>query len=189
MISEQNLMFSRLVENAVEYYQNMLLLIILKGIFFPSKLRALVCVNNVSTNVWFLQQYLYPKWQLYSPIVQQLPFTFVTNISYSFHISLNAPPATHLSRHIISNVLDQSFHISVLFYNHHLAMCCLSCHALINNLYMYWIINCQTTPISKGHNRCHVNCQHAMWTQIPKHRRTEVISNWRLKITYNFATF
>jgi len=76
MISEETLMFSSFVENKMEYYRNVLLLIILKGTFFLSNLRFFVCVNNVSTEVWSLQQYLYPKCQLYSRIFQHLPFTF-----------------------------------------------------------------------------------------------------------------
>jgi len=42
MVSEQNLKFSSFVENTEQYYRNVLLLLILKGTFFPSYLRALV---------------------------------------------------------------------------------------------------------------------------------------------------
>jgi len=36
----------------------------MKNNFFASNFRALVCVNSVSTYVWYLQQYLCWKWQL-----------------------------------------------------------------------------------------------------------------------------
>ena len=42
MISEQILMFSSFVENAVEYYRNLLLLIILKGFSSSFNLQALL---------------------------------------------------------------------------------------------------------------------------------------------------
>jgi len=42
MISEHTLVFSRFAENTVEYYRNMLLLIIIKGTFSPCNLLALV---------------------------------------------------------------------------------------------------------------------------------------------------
>jgi hypothetical protein len=48
MLSEQNSMFSGFVENTMEYYWNVLFLIVT---FFASNLRAFVCVNNVSTNI------------------------------------------------------------------------------------------------------------------------------------------
>ena len=42
------------------------------------------------------------------------PSPFATNISNPFHISLNPPPATQFSRHVLSNVFDQSFDISAV---------------------------------------------------------------------------
>ena len=51
MISEQILMFSSFVENTVEYYRNVLLLIILKGFSSSFNLQALlqtiyICVTT-----------------------------------------------------------------------------------------------------------------------------------------------
>ena len=45
------------------------------------------------------------------------PSLFATNISYPFYNSFKPPFATYLSRHILSNVFDQSLHIAVLFQN------------------------------------------------------------------------
>jgi len=58
MISEENLIFSSFVENTLEYYRNVLLLIILKGLYSPSNLRDLVYVNNITKNVIDVHQYL-----------------------------------------------------------------------------------------------------------------------------------
>ena len=121
MISEQTLIFSGFVVIVGN----------IKRVFFPSNLHAFVYINNVSTNIWYLHQYLSSNCQLYSRIFKQLPFTFATTISYPYHISLNPPLATQFSRHILSKVFDQSFHISGVFQNPHLVRFCLPCHVLI----------------------------------------------------------
>jgi hypothetical protein len=61
MISEETLIFSSVVQNTLEYYGNVLLLIIRKGGFSPSNLRALAYVNNVTENVRHVHQYLPSK--------------------------------------------------------------------------------------------------------------------------------
>ena len=43
-------MFSRFVENTLEYYRNLFVLIILKGIFSSSNLRALVYLNPLNVS-------------------------------------------------------------------------------------------------------------------------------------------
>ena len=58
VISGENLMFSISVENTPEYYRNVLFLLMLKGTFSLYNLRAYLYVNNVSSNVWYLHQYL-----------------------------------------------------------------------------------------------------------------------------------
>jgi len=45
MIYGKNLMFSSSVQNTLEYYGNVLFMIILKGSYFPTNLRALVQAN------------------------------------------------------------------------------------------------------------------------------------------------
>jgi len=81
MISGENLMFSISVQNTLEYYRNVSLLIILIRpfsylIYLPKYKQKYVCVTNVSTNVTYLHQYLPSMYQLYSKTFQQLPFTF-----------------------------------------------------------------------------------------------------------------
>jgi hypothetical protein len=44
---------------------------------------------------------------------------FETNISNQFQIFFKPQFATQFSHHILSNVFDQSFHISVVFQNRH----------------------------------------------------------------------
>jgi len=49
--------------------------------------------------------------------LSSFPSALATKISYPFYISLKPPLATQFSRHIVSNVFDQSFHISTVFQN------------------------------------------------------------------------
>jgi len=86
------------------------------------------------------------------------PSPVATNISYPFHISSKPPLATQFSRHILSNVFDQSFNIAAVFQN------VLSVVSHINYLYVCRITNINTTAILKRSHSCHVTCQHAMWT-------------------------
>jgi len=61
-------MFSSSVQNTLEYYRNVILLIILKGNYFPSNIWVLIYVNNLSLGDRYLHQYLSSKYQLYSQI-------------------------------------------------------------------------------------------------------------------------
>jgi len=76
---------------------------------------------------------------------------FATNISYPFYIYFKPPFATYLSRHILSNVFDQSLHIAVVFQNHQ--FCLFSVVSRMNYLYFYRGAIIKTTPILK---RSHV---------------------------------
>ena len=125
-MSEQTLVFSIVDRNKLEYYRNMLLLIILKGNFSPSILRALMYVNIVSTNVTYLHQYLASK--CVPETSSSFPSTSSTNISYPFHISFKPPFPNQFSCHIMYNVFDQSFYVSALFQNRTFDLYCLSCH-------------------------------------------------------------
>ena len=68
------------------------------------------------------------------------PSHFPTNISYPFHISFKPPFTTEFPRHILSNVFDQSFHISAVFQNRHFDLFCLPCCIVI----IYVCIELQT---------------------------------------------
>ena len=74
-------MFSISVQNTLEYYRNVSLLIILISsssylIYLPECKQKYVCVNKVSTNFTYLHQYLPSMYQVYSKTFQQLSFTF-----------------------------------------------------------------------------------------------------------------
>jgi len=45
----------------------------------------------------------------------RFPSLFTANISYQFHITFKPTFTTAFSRHILSNVLDQAFHITAEF--------------------------------------------------------------------------
>ena len=120
VISELILIFSSFDGNKLQYYQNILWLIILKGTFSPSNLRALMCVNIISPNVTYLHQYLASE--CVPETSSTFPSPFTTNISHPFHISFKPPFATYFSHHILSNVFDQSFHIAAQFQNRQLCV-------------------------------------------------------------------
>jgi len=74
-------MVSSSVKNALEYYRNVSLLIILKRsfsylIYLPEYKQKYVRVTKVSNNVTYLHQYSPSMCQFYSKIFQQLPFLF-----------------------------------------------------------------------------------------------------------------
>ena len=94
------------------------------------------------------------------------PSPFATNISYPFHISLNPQFPTQFSRHILSNVSQDSFHIVTVFQNHQL--CVLSVVLRLKYLNLYPITNINTAHISKSHHSGHVTFQHAICTQNPQ---------------------
>jgi len=77
----RDLMVSSLVRNRVEYYRNVSLVIIIKGTFphliYGRYCKQYVCLTKLSTNVWYLQEYLVSKCQLCSRILQPLPFSFL----------------------------------------------------------------------------------------------------------------
>jgi len=136
----------------------MLVLVILKGTFSQSNLRALMYVNIISTNVTYLHQYLASEWVPGSS--SSYPSAFTTNISHPFHISLKPRFATYFSQHILSNVFDQSFHIAAQFHNRQFCVLWVVSHR--NYLYVYRISNIQTTPLLKRSQSGHVKCHHAM---------------------------
>jgi len=131
VISGETLMFSGFVDNRLEYYRNVLLLIILKGTF-----------PHVIYRPWFmyimyqatLVTYINNCPQISSYILKptsNFPPPFATNLSYTFHISLNPQFPTQFAHHTRSNVFDQSIHISVVFQNRAFDLLCLSCRLWI----------------------------------------------------------
>ena len=157
---------------------------LLKGTFFPSNLRALVYVNNVSVNITYISICS----QCASYILESsssFPSPFTTDISYPFHISLKPPFATQFSHHILSNVFNLSFCIAAVFHNRQ--FCVFSIMSHMNYWYMYRITNINTTAILKRPHSCYVKCQHAMWTYKPQSTVGQVMSNWHCTIRYNFT--
>ena len=128
MISEETLMFSYMVEDTLEYCRNLLLLIILKGKFFLCNLRVFVYVNNVSSNIRYLHQYLPSRGSHILKSSSTFPSPFATNIQYTFHISLKPTSPTQFSRHFTYNALFQSIDISVAFQIPAIDPNFLSCH-------------------------------------------------------------
>ena len=61
---------------------------------------------------------IWPQSVSYIPeFSRSFPLLFATNISYPFHFSFKPPIATQFSRHILSNMLYQSFHVVAMFQN------------------------------------------------------------------------
>jgi len=124
VISEENLMFSFFVENALEYYRNVFLLIILKEIFFASKLHALICVKYIWSIVTYIN--ILSQNDSYIPkCFSSFPSPFATKISYPFHISFKPKFTSVFSRRILSKVFDLPFHISAVSKS---PMLCFVCH-------------------------------------------------------------
>jgi hypothetical protein len=104
-----------------------------------------------------------------------LPSDIATNISYQFHISFKQPFVTQFSRHILSTVFYQSFHISAVFQN--CQFCVLSVVSHANYLYVYLITNINITYFETSSQMSReVSARHAN-VQTPKHNGTEVMSN------------
>ena len=135
VISEQTSIFSSFDRNKLEYYRNILWLIILKRNFSPSNLRALMYVNNVSTNVRYLHQYLASKCT--PKFSSSLGSPFATNMPYSFHFSFKPPITIQFSRHVLCNGFDYSFYIAAMFPNRPFHVLCVM--SLMVYLYFYWI--------------------------------------------------
>jgi len=94
-------------------------------------------------------------------------FTFIS----SHHLQL----ATQFSRHILSNVFNQCFHISTVFQNGPFFLFCLSCHIrIVYNCIVLKSLIKHFVPFSEWSREVsapHVN------VQIPKHSKTEIMSN------------
>jgi hypothetical protein len=116
VISGEKLMFSGFVQNRLEYYWNVLLLVILKGTFSPTNLRALVYVNYVWNNVRYINICRQSSSYIPEPS-NSFHSHFATNTSYPLPISFMPPLYTEFSRHILSNLLRHFFHLSTAFQN------------------------------------------------------------------------
>ena len=128
MISGEILIFNCFVENTLEYYRNVLFLIILKGTFFLSNLLVLLHANTVTSNIRYLHQYLPSRDSHILKSSSTFPSPSATNIQYPFHISLKPTSPTQFSRTIPPNVFYQSIHISIAFQNRPIDLPILSCH-------------------------------------------------------------
>jgi hypothetical protein len=163
MISEQSLMFSNSVQNTVEYYGNVLLLIILKGtlshVIYGPYSKQYICVSlNYQPP---LNSYISICSQCASHIAEYSSCflsVFATNISFPIHLPFKSPFPSHFSTHTLCSGFDQSFHNSVAFRNQlfNLFSPVLS---RINYLFMYSITICNTSPISNSPRSCHVRAE------------------------------
>jgi len=164
MISEQTLVFSSFDRNKLEYYRNMLLLIILKRIFYPTNLRALTYVNNFQ-----------PKLDTYINICPQNAFHSLVSASLhlsllTFHVYFTFLPSHHsqLTSHATSCLMCSTSisTFSAFFQNRTFDLFCLSCHVwIIENLSNY---NHKHNTNFASPNRGHVKCQHAMCRHKPR---------------------
>jgi hypothetical protein len=171
MISGENLMFSNSVQNTLEYYQNMSLVIILKRsfsylIYGPEHKQKYIGVTKVWTNVRYLHQYLTSKCQLYYKTFQQLPFNYPYYhfLSISHFPQPNSQLSTHATFPVIYSINIPT--IEVCFKIAPIDLFSLYCHILI--IYHFIAVKLiNRTPTSIYSDSGHVKCQHAIWKHKP----------------------
>jgi hypothetical protein len=110
MVSEGTLTLSYFVENTLEYYRNVLLLIIYILYIY---IYIYIYISYLIYGPWSMQIIYQPTFDTYINIFPQsasyilkssssFPSPFATNIPYPFLISLKPPFPTQFSRHIRS---------------------------------------------------------------------------------------
>jgi hypothetical protein len=115
------------------------------------------------------------------------PSPFATNISYPFANSSKPHFATQFSPHILSDVFDQSLHISAVFQNRTFDLFCLSCHIWIiyTRIELKSLITRSDFKTFSQWSR-EVSSRH-VYLKTPEHCGTEEKSNWFHTIQYNSA--
>ena len=115
-------------------------------------------------------------------------FLHLLLLTVHIHLTVLSIHLSQLSSHpnILSDVFDQSFHISVLFRNRTFDLSCLSCHM--------WIVYTRIELKSLLTHRLRNVLPVVTWIvrtpcepTTPEHSGTEVMSSWFHTIQYNFA--
>jgi hypothetical protein len=157
-ISEQTSMFSSFYLNNLEYYRNILCLIIINRNFSPSNLRALMYVNNVSTNSTYINISHQNTFQnILAASLQLSLLTFHIHLTFlsSHHSPISSLATFCLKCSTSLSTFQLCFKISLLF--------CFVCRAT-RELFNSFTELQNLTTISNVPPSGHVKCQHAMCT-------------------------